>query len=250
MEDLMPYPLIYAKWSGGRQSRIKRIVIHGTVSPTREGQALATAQYFAKCERPSSAHYTVDPGAIYQSLPDNVIAYHDGTNYSSIGVELTDPVDGDAGRWNDGPHQQMLQRASRLVRELCHKYDIPVVRLTPREIRNGDRGICGHVDMRDAFPGSTTHYDPGLAFPWTQFLGMIVSVPPKPAPKAILEDVMYIWCQQPDKNITMGLWSGGVYIPLLTNGEQVSGRAAILKGAAEQWVEISTYNAMIGKALR
>ncbi len=246
----MDYPFIHAKWFGAKQDRVLRIVIHGTVSPTREGQAMATAQYFAKVVRPSSAHYTVDPGAVWQSLPENVIAYHDGTNKYSIGVELTDPVDGPADRWQDAPHQQMLRRSSTLVRELCERYDIPVRRLTVAQIRKGEKGICGHVDMRDAFPGSTTHYDPGLAFPWSQFLSMVATLPvvtkPVPVPVPISpEDAVYIWCEQEDKSISLGIWSGGVYLPLLTPGEQQSARAAISKGATEQWVERSTYKTMV-----
>jgi N-acetylmuramoyl-L-alanine amidase len=249
------YPFIHAKWFGRKQERVLRVVIHGTVSPTREGQALATAQYFARVVRPSSAHYTVDPGAIWQSLPEDVIAYHDGTNKESIGVELCDMVDGSADRWIRPVHQHMLRRAARLVNELCERYDIPIRRLTPAQIRNGEKGICGHVDMRDAFPGSTTHYDPGASFPWAAFLVMVRSlppvtpvVPPVPAP-LIPEDAMYIWCEQEDKSITLGIWSGGAYVPLLTQGEKDSALAAIRKGATEQWVEKSTYKLMVQKGL-
>lgn len=177
-------PFIAAKYHGGGQSAINRIVIHGTVSPTVPGGALAVARFFQNPPGQTSAHYVVDPDSEYQCVYDHVIAWHDGTNTNSIGVELCDPVDGPAGRWQDGPHQVMLVRAAALVRDLCNTYGVPMVKLSPADIRAGRRGLCGHVDMRDAFPGSTTHYDPGPDFPWAQFVSLVAGSAPTPTPIA------------------------------------------------------------------
>ncbi len=166
----MAYRYLPAKFKGGKQTKINLIVIHGTVSPTRPGQALATAKYFQTLTRASSAHYTVDPEEIVQSVPDNIVAYHCGRNSNSLGIELCDPVAGSADRWNDEPHRKMLRLATGLVKELCDKHGVPFRKLTPAQVRAGERGICGHVDIRDAFPGSTTHYDPGPGFPWSVLL--------------------------------------------------------------------------------
>lgn len=163
---------IPAKHQGGRQDVIKRIVIHGTVSRTYCGGAKAIARYFQNPTYVSSAHYVVDPCEEYQCVYDHTIAWHDGTNTNSIGVEMCDPVEGSITRWDGGPHQKMLIRTANLVRQLCLAYDIPMRHLTPAQIRAGEKGICGHVDMRDAFPGSTSHWDPG-AFPWARFLSLV-----------------------------------------------------------------------------
>jgi N-acetyl-anhydromuramyl-L-alanine amidase AmpD len=171
-------PFIAAKYHGGGQSSIDRIVIHGTVSPTVAGGALAVAHYFQNPPSEVSAHYIVDPATEYQCVFDHTIAWHDGTNTNSIGVELCDPVDGPADRWQDGPHQEMLARAASLVRDLCDSYGVPIVKLSGADIRAGRHGICGHVDMRDAFPASTTHYDPGPAFPWGQFMSLVAGGTP------------------------------------------------------------------------
>ncbi len=171
----MSYPFVAAGHHGGAQTTIKRLVIHGTVSPTVRGGARGVARYFATTPKQTSAHYVVDPGEIIQCVPDSVIAWHDGTNSNSIGIELCDPVDGPAARWSDSAHVSMLSLASNLVRELATRYSIPMVRISPQQIRNGAKGVCGHVDMRDAFPGSTTHFDPGPAFPWAAFMHMVTS---------------------------------------------------------------------------
>ena len=52
------------------------------------------------------------------------------------------------------------------------KYDIPPVWLTVMQIKAGDKGICGHIDISQAYPGSG-HYDPGPGYPKVQFLAMV-----------------------------------------------------------------------------
>jgi len=165
-------PYIPAKHTGGRQDRIDRIVMHGTVSNTECGGALAIARYFLNPSYVSSAHYVVDPCNEYQCVYDHTIAWHDGTNTNSIGVELCDLVEGPLERWDGAEHSAMLERAADLVRQLCEAYGIAKRKLTPAQIRAGEKGICGHDDMRDAFPGSTSHWDPG-AFPWDRFIALI-----------------------------------------------------------------------------
>lgn len=177
-------PYIAARWHGGAQSEINFIVIHGTVSPTVDGGARSIARFFATEDNQTSAHYVVDPGEVIQCVYDHTIAYHCGHNANSIGVEMCDPVDGPAERWADEPHQEMLARTADLVRDLCDSYGIPKVKLTPAQLRAGQKGIVGHADVRDAWPRSTTHYDPGPAFPWGQFIALVRSGAPAPAPSA------------------------------------------------------------------
>lgn len=166
-------PFIAARWFGGRQTP-RTIVIHGTASPTVRGGARATAKFFAN--RPASgktsAHYSVDPGEVIQSVGDHSVAYHCGHNQDSIGIELCDPQAGFGARWADADHKPMLARAATLVAELCLAYDIPDVRIQPSGLVAGKHGICGHVDMSNAFHAST-HTDPGPDFPWTEFIHQV-----------------------------------------------------------------------------
>ncbi|MCR3719125.1 MULTISPECIES: N-acetylmuramoyl-L-alanine amidase [Prauserella salsuginis group] len=165
-------PYVPAKHTGGKQTRLDRIVLHSTVSDTKRGGARAIARYFQNPTYVSSAHYVVDPGEVIQTVWDHTIAWHDGTNVNSIGVEMCDRPRRVPGRWQGRQHKQMLDRTADLVRQLCLAYDIPMRKLTPAQIRAGEKGICGHADMRDAFPGSTSHWDPGH-FPWRRFIRLV-----------------------------------------------------------------------------
>lgn len=218
-------PYIPAKYHGGHQSTITRIVLHGTVSPCEPGGAHAVARYFQHPAYESSAHYVVDPTAEFQCVYDHTIAWHDGTNTNSIGVEMCDPVEGPASRWADGHHQAMLARTAALVGALCDAYGVPKRRISPAQIRAGERGICSHVDMRDAFPGSTSHWDPGPGFPWGQFLTLLGEPSPAAAPTDPRKAEPMILCER--------LVKGDNYLRL----PAMVGSASELYGRA--WVSVS-----------
>lgn len=166
-------PFVKARWFGPATNKpVKRIVIHGTVSPCGVGWARKIANYFATTGTKSSAHYIVDPGEVVQSVYDSNLAWHDGTNVNSLGVELCDPVEGPLSRWDDADHRLMLRRAARLVAELCLAYDVPPRFLSPLAVKAGRKGITTHNNMRLAFPGSTTHWDPG-AWPRRRFMRLV-----------------------------------------------------------------------------
>lgn len=181
-------PFIPARYYGGAQVP-RSIVIHGTVSPCVEGGARAVARFFANNTRKTSAHYVVDPGEVIQCVGDHRVAYHCGVNQDRIGVELCDPQSGPSGRWGDRSHSRMLDRAAELVAQLCLAYGIPIHRLTVEQVRSGAHGICGHVDITHAYPGATTHSDPGEAFPWQGFISAVkaaaerMAAQPEPTPE-------------------------------------------------------------------
>lgn len=170
----MAYQMIRAAHSSGRQSNVSRIVIHCTVSPCAPGWAVKIANYFKSPNSGGSAHYVVDPSAIVQCLPEDTIAWHAPPNTNSIGVELCDWQKGNASRWSDSDHESMLKRAAVLVRGIANRHDIPIVRIGPAELRKGKRGICGHVDVSNAWHQSD-HGDPNMGgnFPWEHFLNLV-----------------------------------------------------------------------------
>lgn len=174
IEPPSPTYLGPAKFHGDSDNKpIHRVVIHATVSPCVEGGARAVAAYFRETvTRPSSAHYVVDPGERVQVVFDSVVAYHAPPNQHSIGVELCDPQAGKATRWFDTPHQQMLKRAAKLVARLCLAYGVPIRKLDVEALRAGAHGVCGHVDVSNAFR-QTSHTDPGDGFPWPQFMEQV-----------------------------------------------------------------------------
>lgn len=196
-------PFIPARYKGGSQTP-KSIVIHGTVSSDNPGTARNIANWWAGKTSPvTSAHYTVDPKEVIQSVGDHTVAYHCGSNSNCIGVELCDEQTGPASRWSDADSTAILKRAARLVAELCLAYNIEVKRPSVADLkRKGKHGIYGHNDSRLAF-GNTSHTDP-RDFPWTKFINMVktevarikgIATSPKPDPvirKTFMSDVTVV----------------------------------------------------------
>lgn len=161
-----------ARSSGSTNKPVTRIVMHCTVSRTAAGGARSIAAYFRSSSAGGSAHYVVDPEEIVQAAYDSVVCWHAPPNPNSLGVELCDPMDGNARRWGDRDHQAMLHLAAELVAALCLAYDVPARKLSVAEVKQGRKGICGHDDVSDAFKQST-HWDPGPAFPWPDFMRLV-----------------------------------------------------------------------------
>ncbi len=177
--------------SAGSNLPVNRVVIHGTVSPCVPGNARGVAQYFQSPGSGGSAHYVLDPAEVVQCVAEAAVAWHAPPNRNSIGVELSDPQVGDPARWGDPNHEAMLRLAAQVTRWLCDKYQIPLVKLSPADLLAGARGICGHVDVSNAWH-QTDHTDPGPAFPWNRFMQYVTSGPavtPTPAPP--IEDDMF-----------------------------------------------------------
>ena len=109
---------------------IKYIVIHYT---SNEGDtAKNNAVYFAREIVKASAHYFVDEKEIWQSVPDDTVAWHCGgsryyhpecRNANSIGVEIC--MNDKQGR----VREKSIEHAAELIRELMDKYNIPADRV-------------------------------------------------------------------------------------------------------------------------
>lgn len=170
----MSYPYIPTGYHGGTQPAVNRIVIHATVSPCVAGGARNIARYFASPSTGGSAHYVVDPAEIVQCVKEGTVAYHAPPNSGSIGIELCDPQSGLAQRWSDPAHEAMLVRAAQLVREVAARWSIPLVKLGPKDLLAGKHGICGHIDVSNAWH-KTDHGDPEEhgPFPWNHFMSLI-----------------------------------------------------------------------------
>lgn len=121
-----------ANYGGKRTSPIEYIVIHYTSN--LGDTAKNNADYFAREIVKASAHYFVDESEVWQSVPDDRIAWHCGgglqgsgghawygkcKNANSIGVEIC--MQDKQGRLR----QASIDRAAQLARELMAKYGIP-----------------------------------------------------------------------------------------------------------------------------
>lgn len=178
---------VYSSFMAGDNANPTRIVVHATC-PTlwhpvasAAGQALSTARYFAGGTAGGSAHYIVDIAGEQHCVPDDTMAYHAPPNQRSIGIEIC--ADGGLAtpnypypytreQWLSPQVLPALRRAAERVSELCARHGIPPIRIGPTALRNGSRGICGHVDVSAAWR-QTDHSDPGPNFPWPEFMALV-----------------------------------------------------------------------------
>lgn len=120
-------------------SQIKYIVIHYTANDG--DKAVNNAKYFNSRVVKASAHYFVDDTEIWQSVPDDYVAWAVGgskykntkggtlhgiaTNANTISIELTDTVKNGVVE----PTAKTVANAMALTKELMAKYNIPVDRV-------------------------------------------------------------------------------------------------------------------------
>lgn len=109
---------------------VRFIVVHytGNLGDTAKNNA----EYFARERVRASAHYFVDEEDVWQSVPDARTAWHVGAskyyhpgcrNANSIGVEIC--MQDKQGLLR----QASIDHAAALVRELMHRYSIPIERV-------------------------------------------------------------------------------------------------------------------------
>lgn len=175
-----------------------RVVIHATCptigfsGASAAGQALGTARYFAGGNAGGSAHYVEDVAVETHCVPDGTIAYHAPPNQHSIGIEICAEGGQYAqsytrDQWLSPQAWPAVQRAAARTKELCQRFGIPMVKISVADLLAGRHGICGHVDVSQAWHQSS-HSDPGDGFPWDRFMAAVTggavpaAGPPVPAP--------------------------------------------------------------------
>ena len=116
---------------------IQYLVIHFTANDGDTAQN--NADYFAREDISTSAHYFVDENEVWQSVKDTDTAWHCGAsryyngcrNANSIGVEMCSDVINGRFIINDAT----AERATELVKYLMGRYNVPLSR------------VCRHYDV-------------------------------------------------------------------------------------------------------
>lgn len=170
-------PRAYGTGRDGKGVRLS--VVHYTAGSENTSSAENGNAYDAVRTDGTSCHVFHDPDSSVQEVlrKDRAnSALHKG-NRLGIQHELCGTAQTRA-QWLDANSDAILWRAARAVAKDCVDYGLEPRRLSVSEVRrawyeypNGPRGICGHVDITNAFPeDGGTHTDPGTGFPWDVFL--------------------------------------------------------------------------------
>jgi hypothetical protein len=159
---------------------ITLVVIHTMECLETPEAAVNVALWFAgKTAYPApkaSAHYCLSNVSTIQCVRETDVAWHaKRANGRSVGIEHAGFAKQTPTDWADDYSAMMLARSAKLVARICRDYGIPIRRLSPDELRSNMSGICGHVDVTNAFDGGAGHQDPGPGFVWDRYLEMIAS---------------------------------------------------------------------------
>lgn len=165
--DYPDLPYVHARGDGGPRRSTQIIILHAT---DNTASAANEAAYATRREDETSAHYYVDDTQIIQALPVGNVAYGALGHGNAVGVQYEL-----CGRSNQLSDATMRRAAAQVARD-CARYGIPVRKLTSAQVRDGARGICGHLDVTYAWPeDGGDHTDPGANFPWSTFIGYVAA---------------------------------------------------------------------------
>lgn len=155
-----------ANYTRGRARKLRLIVIHSTQSPCNQGSARSVADYFARGPGASS-HYICDPTATVQCVDDADTAWcAPNANADGLHIEQCGYAEWSRTEWlTDGVGQMIRTQVAPLVAAKAAQYGIPLVALTPDQVAAGAAGICQHIDITNAYPGSGSHWDCGSSYP-------------------------------------------------------------------------------------
>jgi N-acetyl-anhydromuramyl-L-alanine amidase AmpD len=182
-----------ARWfTRGRAGYAPRfVVIHYTAGSETRTAAEDGAAYDRRRVDKVSTHYFVDRDSVVQEVlhADQAYAAFTWGNRFGLQIELCGTAQ-TRDQWFDEASAPTLRNAARLTAWLCQRYGLQPRRLTPGEMiqtrdrwPDGPRGIVGHVDVTRAY-GQGDHTDPGVGFPWFDFLRMVNEEMSTPAPAA------------------------------------------------------------------
>jgi N-acetyl-anhydromuramyl-L-alanine amidase AmpD len=157
------------------------IIVHTMEAPETPHTALNVASWFAGMNAPrASAHYCLDDAATIQCVRESDVAWAaPGANNNGIHLEHAGYAKFGAADWANDYSKAMLERSAQLAAQIMKRYPIPAVHLTVDQLKAGERGFCGHIDVTNAFCGGKGHTDPGGSYPWDSYLARVLELAEK-----------------------------------------------------------------------
>lgn len=176
-EEYPDLPFVPPKsYSLGRPNGSPRlIVVHYTAGSEGPTSAEDGASYDQRRTDGTSAHYYIDQNSIVQCVYTGNRAHTALWNGNQVGIhyELCGTVQ-NRSQWLDAASLATIRRAATQIRRDMAKYNVPAVKLTAQQVRDGYRGICGHAEVTAAWPeDGGDHTDPGVEFPWDVLISAI-----------------------------------------------------------------------------
>lgn len=165
---------IPARWfTKGRIASIRVIVCHDMEAPEGPLTAENVAHYFGTTTTKASAHICVDNNSAVRCVKDSDTAWAaPGANSDGLQLEIAGYMRQTRSEWLDPYSKAALAQAAKVAADWAKAYDIPIRHLTVAQLRAGEKGFVGHVDVTQAYKRST-HTDPGAGFPWGYFLELV-----------------------------------------------------------------------------
>lgn len=169
-------------WRWLNRKDVRLIVIHTTECHESKGSAAAVAGFFTTQRKdPGSSHLVVDASEIWECVKPQHEAFGarggdanaTGYHIEHCGYAAQTPV-----QWDDAFSKGELALSARAAACVAGRYGIPVRKLTPLQVANGERGFCGHLDVSRAWNVRGGHVDPGVGFPWSSYLAAVQAVLP------------------------------------------------------------------------
>lgn len=157
--------------SHDRTKRVRLIVIHVNVGPDTHGGAPALARF---CQTQVGGYHLItdDIQTVIGAHDDQVVAGAAGANEDGYHICLLGMPDQTVAQWHDEFSVAAWTRAADETRAACQRFGVPMRLLSAAEVASGAAGICGHVQVSNAYHLST-HWDPGPNFPWAEFMARV-----------------------------------------------------------------------------
>lgn len=152
---------------GGDPQRPKVIVLHST-----EGSTAVGAAAYLQHRPDGSAHVVVDNNDTFIcQAPTRTTCGCAGFNQDVYHIEQAGYAAWSKARWVR--NLKTVRRAAYRAARISERYNIPVVWLSPADLRAGKKGITTHVNVTLSGVGTTTHTDPGKHYPRRTFMALV-----------------------------------------------------------------------------